>query len=186
MPKADTTIIDPGASPLCLHIGGWEPRPGWKILNIQPGPGVDFVGDCRNLSQFPDASVEQVYASHVYEHLPYNGGVLASALKEAHRVLQPGGIFRISVPDLEICCRLFLAPPATVKDRFEVMRFIFGGQIDAYDFHQVGLTFEFLGRFLQDAGFATIRRVEEFKLFEDSSSRRFHGVLISLNVEAIK
>jgi predicted SAM-dependent methyltransferase len=147
---------------------------------------VDFVGDCRNLSQFADGSVEQVYASHVYEHLPYSGGVLLSALREVHRVLRPGGIFRVSVPDLEICCRLFLAPQATAQDRFMVMRFIFGGQLDAHDFHQVGLTFEFFGKFLQDVGFGSIQRVEEFKLFEDTSSYRFHGVLISLNVEAIK
>jgi len=28
-----------------LHIGGEEIKEGWKILNIQNKPGVDFVGD---------------------------------------------------------------------------------------------------------------------------------------------
>ena len=41
-----------------LHIGGKEPKDGWKILNIQDGPGVDFVGTCSDLSQFEDGSLE--------------------------------------------------------------------------------------------------------------------------------
>ena len=28
-----------------LHIGGWEAKEGWKILNIQKRDNVDFVGD---------------------------------------------------------------------------------------------------------------------------------------------
>lgn len=32
--------------PFRLNIGGEVARDGWKILNIQPGPHVDFVGNC--------------------------------------------------------------------------------------------------------------------------------------------
>ena len=53
-----------------LHIGGEEIKEGWKILNIQKKPGVDFIGDITDLSQFDDESIEEVYASHVLEHVP--------------------------------------------------------------------------------------------------------------------
>ena len=39
-----------------LHIGGETPKPGWKILNIQPKPHVDYIGDISDLSQFSDGS----------------------------------------------------------------------------------------------------------------------------------
>ena len=45
-----------------LHIGGWEAKEGWKILNIQKRDNVDFVGDISDLSQFKDNSISEVYA----------------------------------------------------------------------------------------------------------------------------
>ncbi len=52
-----------------LHIGGETVKEGWKLLNIQKNNGVDFVGDLSDLSQFSDESVEEIYASHVVEHI---------------------------------------------------------------------------------------------------------------------
>ena len=52
-----------------LHIGGKIKKDGWKILNIQKNPEVDFIGDLSDLSQFQDESIEEIYASHVLEHL---------------------------------------------------------------------------------------------------------------------
>ncbi len=173
-------------SVLRLNIGGTEPRTGWKIFNVQCGEHVDFIGKCDNLTEFADGSIAEVYASHVYEHLSYVGE-LKRALREIYRVLVPGGRFRISVPDFELLCRMFLHPRLTLDQRFYIMNIIFGGQLDAHDFHKVGLTWEFLSNFLRDAGFTAVRRVDEFGLFpNDCSSTRLSGVLISLNVEAIK
>jgi hypothetical protein len=52
--------------------------------------------------------------------------------------------------------------------------------------HYVGLNFDFLGSFLHDAGFSDIKRVPNFGLFNDTSTLRFEGTPISLNVEARK
>jgi predicted SAM-dependent methyltransferase len=169
--------------PLRLHIGGTEPRPGWKILNVQPGTGVDFVGDCTDLGRFADASVQEIYASHVLEHLSYQDR-LPRALGELYRVLRPGGKAMISVPDLEVLCRLFLDPRAKVRDRFEIMRMAFGGQMDAHDFHFVGLSYDLLYNFLFGAGFRRIEQVKAFGLFRDSSAIEYLGEPISLNVVA--
>jgi predicted SAM-dependent methyltransferase len=173
------------AGPLRLHIGGTEAKEGWKILNIQAGPKVDFVGDCTDLGQFADASVDELYASHVLEHLGHQTE-LARALQGFHRILKPGGRAMISVPDFETLCRLFLDPRATMRDRFHVMRFVFGGQMDEHDFHRVGLTHEFLSQLLRQAGFSRVERAGEFGLFRDTSATEYLDRKISLNVVAYK
>ena len=43
-------LADMSEVPLRLHIGGEEPKAGWTILNVQEGPHVDALGDCRDLS----------------------------------------------------------------------------------------------------------------------------------------
>ena len=53
--------------PLRLHIGGETAKEGWTILNVQPGPHVDTLGDCRDLSAYSDGAVTEIYASHVFE-----------------------------------------------------------------------------------------------------------------------
>ena len=172
--------------PLRLHVGGWQAKAGWKILNIEDRPGVDFRGDCTDLSRFADNSVAELYASHVYEHVAYGHDLLPRAFKEVHRVLTPGGRFMFSVPDLQTLCRVFLEPKLDAGQRFQVMRMMFGGQMDEHDFHKVGLTEEFAFIYLRQAGFRTFKRVANFGLFDDTSSAEFLGVPISLNVEDIK
>ena len=168
-----------------LHIGGWEKREGWVILDPLPGPVVDYVGSCTDLSFLPDASCAEVYASHVLEHLGYDSE-LPKALAGIYRVLKPGGRLRAAVPDLEMLCRLFLEPPLSGDDRFHIMRMMFGGRTTAYDVHYAGLNFEFLQAFLQEIGFRDVHRVAEFGLFNDTSTLLFGDVPISLNVEARK
>jgi predicted SAM-dependent methyltransferase len=171
--------------PLRLHIGGEEVKAGWKILNAQPKPGVDFVGNCMDLSQFADNSVTEVYGSHVYEHLDYKDELL-HALREAYRVLVPGGLFRAGVPDMDTLCKLFLDKRLDVNQRYHVMRMMYGGHIDDYDYHYVGLSEELFGQFLMEAKFNHIRRVPDFGLFQDTTTLTFLGVPISLNIMAVK
>lgn len=44
------------AKRLQLHLGGWETKPGWLIVNVEDRPGVDVRSTCSDLSMFPDAS----------------------------------------------------------------------------------------------------------------------------------
>jgi predicted SAM-dependent methyltransferase len=169
-----------------LHIGGRIRTPGWEVLDAIPGPHVDHVGNAKDLRLFADGTFAEVYAAHVLEHFDYKDEI-PPTLKEWHRVLEPGGLLHVSVPDLNVLARLFcdrqrLSP----EDRFAVMRMIFGGHMDRYDYHLVGLYDELLVFFLGSAGFATVKPVADFGLFEDSSSFTVHGVKISLNVTAFK
>lgn len=55
---------------------------------------------------FPDQSVDGVYHSHLLEHLDHD--VVPGFLAEVKRVLKPGAIHRIVVPDLEFETRRYL------------------------------------------------------------------------------
>lgn len=165
-----------------LHIGGTQVREGWKILNAKAAAGVDFVGDIRDLSAFSSGSIETVYASHVFEHVPL--GSAASTLSGIRRVLKPGGELLVSVPDLEVLCRALLDPSADPKRKIHLLQMIYGGQSDEWDFHYFGWTEELLSMYLRSVGFSTIERVESFNLFNDYSEYRPYGEPISLNVRA--
>ncbi|MBM0743673.1 methyltransferase domain-containing protein [Phormidium sp. CLA17] len=172
---------------LKLHIGGTEFHPDWKILDIEPRPEVEYVGDAQDLSQFADGAIDQIYASHVLEHFYYGlNNELLLVLQEWHRVLKPEGSLLISVPDLKALCWLYLHPNLEALERHHLMRIMFGGQVNLYDVHKVGFDFETLGLYLQEAGFQNYERVVEFNLFNDCSSMRLLDTLISLNVIATK
>jgi SAM-dependent methyltransferase len=57
-----------------------------------------FLHDLRRPFPWRDASAGAIYASHLLEHLGREDG--ARFLRECHRVLAPGGILRVVVPDL--------------------------------------------------------------------------------------
>ena len=167
-----------------LHIGGEEKKEGWKILNIQQKPDVDFIGDITDLGQFEDNSIEEIYASHVVEHVAQKK--VETTLKGIHRVLKDSGKFYVSVPDMDILCKIYLDPKAPPKVKFHTMRMMFGGQIDDFDFHYFGWNFQFMNEFLLKAGFKKIERVKSFSLFNDTSDYAPYGPPISLNIIAHK
>lgn len=168
-----------------LLIGGEVRHDGWEVLNISPDFHVDHVCDAGDLSIFPDNTFSEIYASHVVEHFDYVDA-LPAALREWLRVLEPGGRALISVPDMDVLCWLFLSKMIDVRERFRLMRMLFGGHLDQHDYHVVGLNPEFLASFLGDAGFVNIRQVDRLGRFEDTSIQRFRDIPISLNVIAEK
>ena len=169
-----------------LHVGGKQVHPEWEIINAVPGPGVDHIGNAKDLSQFPDNCFSDIYGSHVLEHFDYQRE-LSVVLKEWCRVLKPGGKLYISVPDLDKLASLFINKrQLNFEQRFHVMRMIFGGQIDEYDYHKVGLNREILEVYLKQAGFERVRVVDSFGIFDDTSDYKPYGVAISVNVIAQK
>ena len=54
----------------------------------------------------PDESIEFLYCSHVLEHLSL--AELRYALSNCYKHLQPGGIFRLVVPDLEFMVKAYI------------------------------------------------------------------------------
>lgn len=69
-------------------------------------PDNVMAHDLRCGIPFPDASVDVVYHSHVLEHMDREDA--SSFLRDCARVLRPGGIIRIVVPDFECYCRNYI------------------------------------------------------------------------------
>ena len=146
----------PLPSPLRLHIGGTSAREGWTIVNPKQGPGADLVASCTDLSFFGDDSVDEVYVSGQLEKLSYKTQ-LGPALKEICRIVKRSGLLRISVPDFEVICRVFLLPGLGPQQRFDAMKAAFGAH-GGGEGNKLGLTLEFLNTYLRTAGFCHSRR----------------------------
>jgi predicted SAM-dependent methyltransferase len=63
-------------------------------------------GDVVRGLPVPDESCDGVYCSHVLEHLSLED--FDKAIRETFRILKPGGIFRLVVPDLQIHAETYL------------------------------------------------------------------------------
>ena len=169
-----------------LHIGGKHWAEGWEVLNAVSAEYVDHVCNANKLPQFSDGTFSEIYASHVVEHLDYKGE-LQSTLKEWWRITEPGGKLYVSAPDLDVLAQLFVSKKQlTARERVTVMKMIFGGHVDEYDYHLVGLNEEILTEFLESVRYKNIEKVDGFGLFDDSSNRKFKNISISVNLIAKK
>ena len=78
----------------------------WTNIDLAAcGPEVREY-DLRGGLPYNNDSFDAVYHSHVLEHLTPNAAV--SMLAECQRVLRPGGVLRVAVPDLEGIARTYL------------------------------------------------------------------------------
>lgn len=90
-----------------LNIGcGKRYHKDW--VNIDVAPPTDDVIRVNIIKGLPftDNSFDVVYHSNVLEHLPSQMG--ENMTLECYRILKPGGIIRINVPDLEKICNEYL------------------------------------------------------------------------------
>lgn len=97
---ADQAIHTTEASLLNLGCGYRFSRDvRWLNVDLAPAsPDVKRI-DATSGLPFRDESLLGVYHSHVLEHLDSEAGL--RLLRECFRILQPGGVLRVAVPDLE-------------------------------------------------------------------------------------
>jgi predicted SAM-dependent methyltransferase len=81
-----------------LHLGcGPRVEPGW--LNADKFDArADIYVNAYNRLPFADGTFAIVFCEHMIEHLRIDK--VPSFLREVHRVLRPGGLFRVTCPDL--------------------------------------------------------------------------------------
>jgi predicted SAM-dependent methyltransferase len=83
--------------PLLLHLGaGTHHPPGWVNVDVL-GMGPDLHWDLRRQLPFPAGSAQGVLLEHVLEH--FTLAAVLDLLDEVARVLAPGGVVRVGVPD---------------------------------------------------------------------------------------
>ena len=79
----------------------------WVNVDLLPSAPEVIKHDLYDPLPFADATFEFVYHSHVLEHL--HRAHAKDFMVECRRVLKPGGIIRVVVPDLEELVRSYLA-----------------------------------------------------------------------------
>ena len=90
---------------LNLGCGASYHRSWINIDFVSTGPGV-MAHNLLSGIPFPDHSFDAVYHSHVLEHFSREDAQFF--ITECHRVLKPGGILRVVVPDLEGIVKCYL------------------------------------------------------------------------------
>ena len=158
--------------------------PGFLGMDIDKHEGVDIVGDISDLSRHADISVSEIYSSHVLEHFPHTKTV--EVLKEWHRVLEPGGILYVAVPDFKRTVELY----AKCGLNDWVQNYLMGDQGYATAFHYAIFDEGRLRKILKQAGFSEASVVHEFPVGHELDCSRnvstLDGKNISLNMVAVK
>jgi predicted SAM-dependent methyltransferase len=188
---------------LIVNIGpGLSARPDWVNVDIFKFPGVNCIYDCRKALPFSDSAVRGIFTEHFFEHIDY----IEEApifLAECLRVLQPGGVIRIIVPDVEKYIRAYCAdgweelihvrplkPDHTdvhFGSRFNTKMEVLNAVFRQYFEHKYAYDFPTLEYALQRVGFSDIRKQEFGKsLLPDLCIDSPDRVSESLYVEAVK
>ena len=178
-------------APRRLHLGcGKRHIPGYHHIDILEFPHVDTIGPVEWLGHIRSDCAETIYACHVLEH--FGRYEVFDVVSEWFRVLRPGGILRVAVPDFEAAARYHVAH----GDIRDVLGLLMGGQTTAFDYHRVIFDQTSLGELLEDVGFRHIRRYDwratDHAWLDDFSQAylphldKERGTLVSLNVEAEK
>jgi predicted SAM-dependent methyltransferase len=183
---------------LKLHLGcGKRYIESFVHIDLCDLPHIDYKHTVDSLPMFQDGSVELIYSSHVFEY--FDRQQAARVLREWHRVLMPEGVLRLAVPDFQALIEVYhqtgelnniLGP---LYGRMVVECGTDGQQII---YHRTVYDFPSLKSLLEENGFTNVRRYDWpqtiHKNYDDFSQAYFphmdkeHGLLISLNVEAIK
>jgi predicted SAM-dependent methyltransferase len=66
-----------------------------------------YIHDIRKPLPWADGTFTAVYTSHTLEHLFFDVGM--QMMRESHRVLRPGGVLRVVVPDVEDIINAYVA-----------------------------------------------------------------------------
>ncbi len=151
------------AAPVLLNLGA-GPRgiddAHWVNVDGAPDDGVRFLVDFQRPLPFDDAAFDGVFCEHVLEHFGQPDGERLA--REILRILKPGGVFRVIVPDAELVLkRYFEAPDALVAARGDgegtAMEMVNSYFRQRYD-HQFMYDWPTLARTLRRAGFASVAR----------------------------
>lgn len=98
-----------------LHLGcgieslghGAKVLPCWTNIDIE-GDGIrTFAWDLTKPFPVADRSIDYIYSEHFIEHISLTDGL--ALLAECRRVLVPGGIVRLSTPDLRVIVEKYFA-----------------------------------------------------------------------------
>ena len=151
-----------------LHVGcGRYHIEGWLNADIDLRHEADIFLDAREPLPFEADQFRFVFAEHLIEHLTFAEG--RRFCSEVFRILRPGGVVRLSTPDLQFLVRYYEDESAEsqafteyhtteflrldVRSRALVVSNFF------YDFdHRLIYDWDLLVRLIREAGFVSVER----------------------------
>lgn len=112
-----------GHGPIRVNLGaGYRPMAGYE--------NIDRMDDAEAYPlPYDDGQIAEVRASHLLEHFSHRD--TQAVLNEWARVLRPGGLMKIAVPDFDRIIEAYLRGPGDMP----IESFIMGGHQDANDHH---------------------------------------------------
>lgn len=157
---------------------------------MKEGPGIDISCDIREGLPVEDASFHYVVSIHALPMISYPD--LVPVLQELRRVLKPGGVLRLALPDVDRGIRAyqagrrdyFLIPDEDVRSlggKFIVHMLWYGYSVTLF-------TSDFIEELLNKAGFSRVTHCQ----FRQTASEWPEIVMLdnreneSLFVEAVK
>lgn len=157
-----------------LGCGTLEDRIPEGFLNVEHYlfrklPWVDCCLDFRFPLPFASNQWRGIFMHHVLEHIPYKHA--CNLLAECHRILAPGGVLRVVVPDAEKVVRLYCSTdsgeraflmkeflPGEYLSPMEVVNEVFHSR-GVQQAHHFGWDFETMGLWMRKAGFEEVCRM---------------------------
>ena len=142
-----------------MNWGSGEfPDVGWINSDIKEGPGVDIACDIRDGLPLETSSLDYIVSHHALVEIPMSE--IVGVLQELRRVLKPGGVLRLGLPDLdkginayvENDLDYFLIPDkdaATIGGKFIT-------QVLWYGYSRTLFTRDFAEELLRKAGFREV------------------------------
>jgi SAM-dependent methyltransferase len=143
-----------------LHWGCGDVRPvGWINSDLAEGPGIDI--SCNIFDGLPlnDDSIDYISSQHSLPELKIYDQV--AALSELRRVLKPGGVLRMSLPDLDLFIAAYQSgrqDPFLIWD-WDTLSGNFITHMLWYNTIHTPFTYEFAEELMKKAGFRIVRRV---------------------------
>ena len=194
-----------------LHLGCGKKDFGEDWIHID-GSRYPHVKnhDIVNLP-FDENSVDLIYASHVFEYFDRDEAI--DVLEKWKKVLKPGGILRLAVPDFEACAKLYVAKKEPLSKfvgmfygKWNINVNQLNSEVESLHsndksennivYHKTIYDFDSLEKVLNDNGFREVirwdwRNVDHGKIDDYSQAYLPHmdkdnGTLVSLNVECKK
>lgn len=145
----------------------------WKeevLYAVADRPTAHFLlYDLRKGIPAVDGALDVVYHSHLLEHLSDDEGI--AFLADCHRVLAPGGVMRVAVPDLGLWCANYVAGEDAFFDwyrrtyldddgtRYATRAAVLAAMLFNWG-HRMAYDFDALSARLTGAGFVDIARCD--------------------------
>lgn len=202
--KARPLVLD-GKRKNYVNLGsGPNVVPGLLNIDFFNTRGIDYGADLRYPLKIASSAVDGIFCEHTLEHLTYSQ--VDAVLGESCRILKPGGVIRLVLPDLSLFMRNYCAGNREWFARWEELMFTTSKDseragrklltsLEAVSFvtqeygHVSCWDFETLAAYLKKNGFREITktafregRCAELLIDLDDDERKF----VSLYVEAVK